>query len=511
MASDFAELAQFTVDPRSVRLLPPAFCSKRLVVVLGKVDPASDAKVTVGMLEPRDRELVSLVQQALSRHVVPVRLNEYEIRRALDIGFSRQLATEVHGERIPLHAVDRIAFTPGREVPAIVSDLLGHAVHAGASDIHIECYEGDVDVRLRIDGVLHQLGTAVSIENIDEVTARLKILAELDIAERRMAQDGRIMAVFDDGRGGKRRVDFRVSVVPGPFGEDTVLRILDGKPLVGLADLGFEADTLERFQFLVRNPEGLVFVTGPTGSGKTTTLYSALAEINSESNKVLTVEDPIEYHFPKANQKQVGTKMSFADYARSFMRQDPDIMLIGEIRDEETADIAVRAAQTGHLVLSTLHTNGSVGTIARLGVLGVHPGLVADTMLGALSQRLVRRVCRACAEPDVPSDFARWMFEKLGEEIPLIRGRGCPSCLNTGFKGRVGIYELFVVDEPAADLVARSAPAFEIRRFARSRGMRSLFEDGIRKIKLGLTTLDEVRSRVPHRMVTEALEGVSGE
>jgi general secretion pathway protein E len=297
--------------------------------VLGSVDPNQPGPVSVGMLHPEDSQLVSVVEQALGRRVRAVRLNEFEINRALDIGFGRVLAEEVHGERTPLRAVSKISFTAGQPVPSIVDQILGHAVAAGASDIHIECYEGDVDVRLRVDGVLHQLGTPVSLENIDEVTARLKILAGLDIAERRVSQDGRIMATFEDESAKKRRIDFRVSVLPGPFGEDTVMRILDNKPLVGLESLGFTGDTLEQFRALVQNPEGLVFVTGPTGSGKTTTLYAALQEINTGANKVLTVEDPIEYQLGKANQKQVGPKMSFADYARSFMRQDPDIMLIG--------------------------------------------------------------------------------------------------------------------------------------------------------------------------------------
>ena len=510
MTTEFAELAQFTIDPASVRLLSPTFCRKRHVVVLGSVDPNRYETTTVGMLHTDDTHLVAVLQQSLGRPIRPVALNDFEITKALDIGFGQAQLDEPDGERMALRLIERLSLAPGRRAPELVAELLGHAIAAGASDVHIECYEGDVDVRLRIDGVLHQIGTAISVANIDEVIARLKVVSDLDIAERRASQDGRVLATYAD-KDGARPIDFRLSVLPGPFGEDAVLRILDSKPLIGLEHLGFAGDTLARFRELIRNPEGFVLVTGPTGSGKTTTLYSALKEINTDANKVLTVEDPIEYHFGKVNQKQVGPKMGFADYARAFMRQDPDILLIGEIRDRETADIAVRAAQTGHLVLSTLHTNGSVGTVPRLGVLGVDAGLVADTMLGAVSQRLVRRVCPDCKEPAEPDALATDLFERLGEAIPLVRGRGCVNCRGTGYRGRVGLYELFVVDEATADLISRRTPAFEIRRYARERGMRSLFDDALVKVRAGLTTLDEVRARVPHRMIIEALEGHDGE
>ncbi|MBL8740708.1 MAG: type II/IV secretion system protein, partial [Myxococcales bacterium] len=470
--SDFAELAQFQVHPASVRLLSQSFCQKRHVVVLGVVSE-TDTHATVGMLHPGDHALRELVEQVLGRQVRGVRLNDFEIQKAIAIGFGKNPDGGKGGEREPIVPVGDLSFAPNQSAPDIVNALLGHAVLVGASDIHVECYEGDVDVRLRIDGELHQLGTPISRANIDEITARLKILADLNIAERREAQDGRIMASYA-APDGTRPIDFRTSIVPGPFGEDTVMRILDSKPLTGLDKLGFAPDTLAELRALTQNPEGLIFVTGPTGSGKTTTLYSALAEINTPSNKLLTVEDPIEYHFPKANQKQVSAKMGFADYARAFMRQDPDIMLIGEIRDEETASIAVRAAQTGHLVLTTLHTNSSIGTVPRMTVLGIDQGLIADTMLGSLSQRLVRRVCSACTEPKAASPFELDIMEKLGRELALVHGRGCDACRGTGYRGRVGLYELFVVDDVIADAISRGATALELRRAARAKGMRSL-------------------------------------
>ncbi len=502
---DFAELSQFEVHAASVRMLGATFCRRKHVVVLGKVDPGGSDPVTVGMLHPEDGDLIVVLQKALMRVIRPVRLSEFEIQKALGLGFGDVPSEDTHGEREVIRAVDALSRDAQRPVPELVAELLGFAVAAGASDVHLEVYEGDVDVRLRIDGELCQVATALNPNNIEEAVARLKVLAELDIAERREAQDGRIMTVLND-QTGKRSIDFRLSIVPGPFGEDAVLRILDSKPLVGLDRLGFEPATLVRFRELFHNPEGLLLVTGPTGSGKTTTLYSALAEINSANNKLLTVEDPIEYHFAKANQKQVGPKMSFAAFARAFMRQDPDIMLIGEIRDEETADIAVRAAQTGHLVLSTLHTNSSVATIARLGVLGIDPGLISDTLLGALSQRLIRRVCEECAEPVQPTEDEKVFLARLELSLALRRGRGCARCRQTGYRGRVGLYELFAVSEDVAEAIARGASVLELRRLAREQGMETLFDDAVHKLEAGLSTLEEVRARVPHRVIAERLE-----
>ncbi|MBK8943526.1 MAG: type II/IV secretion system protein [Polyangiaceae bacterium] len=508
----FAELSQFQIDPSSVRLLNAAFCRRRHVVVLGVVDPRTSGPVTVGMLHPEDVELVVMVQRVLARPVRPVRLNDFEIDKALDVGFGEAEAEQggKGHERLPIRSGATLTFKPDAPVPSLVSELLGHAVAVGASDLHIECYEEDVDVRLRKDGELVQIGTSVSRGNVEEVVARLKVLAEMNLAERREAQDGRIMTTYEDGTG-SRPIDFRVSVVPGPFGEDAVLRVLDSRPLVGLDRLGFPADVLARFRTLARSPEGILFVTGPTGSGKTTTLYSTLAEITDASSKILTVEDPIELQFAKVNQKQVGPKMGFADYARAFMRQDPDILLIGEIRDEETADIAIRAAQTGHLVLTTLHTNGSVGTVSRLRVLGIDPGLVADTMLGALSQRLIRRVCAACVEPRDATEGERALLDHLKVTVQLVRGRGCEACGQTGYRGRVGLYELFHVDTETADRITREVSSLELRRFARSRGMRTLFDDALEKLEAGVTTLEEIRARLPHRILLEAIEDASGE
>ncbi|HEX6203523.1 MAG TPA: GspE/PulE family protein [Thermoanaerobaculia bacterium] len=498
---DFTELDQFEVDPRSVQLLDEGFCRERQVVVLGVVDRDGDGPVTVAMLEPGRRSLAREVAARLGREVRPVRLNAFEIRRALDRGWG---LGDPAAERavLDLAPVGLPSFRDDLSVPALVDQILSRAVEVGASDVHVESYHHDVDVRFRVDGVLRQVATPVSRENVAAVIARLKVLAELDVAERRAAQDGRLRATWRDGRG-ERPIDFRLSIVPGPAGEDAVLRLLDrATAILGLEQLGFAGDDLAVFERLIANPEGLVLVTGPTGSGKTTTLYAAIARINTPENKILTAENPIEYRFPKTNQKQVSERMGFADYARAFLRQNPDVILIGEVRDEETADAAVRAAQTGHLVLSTLHTNDAVRTVSRLVTLGVEPGMIAGCLLGAVSQRLVRRVCRHCREeaPPTPEEARRL---GLDPAEPFSRGRGCEACDGRGTKGRTGLYELWVVDAEAADAVADRVPVHDLRERAIGKGMRTLLDDALGKARAGVVPLAEVLRAVPYRMIEE--------
>jgi len=491
---EFTELAHFVIDERSVRMLERAYCLENDVVVLGVVDRTKRDPVTVGMLDPSRRALVHEVSKTLGRPVKAVRLNAWEIRRALDQGHG---IAEEDRSRLTLRPIRDISFERDGEVPEILDEILGRAVELGASDVHVETYEDDVDVRFRIDGVLRQVATPLSRDNIQGVLNRLKVLSGLDVAERRRAQDGRIQATFQVARNDSREVDFRLSVVPGPFGEDAVLRILDSAAPLPLEKLGLDDAELATFERLIRNPEGLLLVTGPTGSGKTTTLYAALHRINSPENKILTVEDPIEYHFPKTNQKQVSGNMGFAEYARAFMRQNPDIILIGEVRDEDTASAAVRAAQTGHLVLSTLHTTDAVRTISRLLTLGVDPGMIAGCLLGAMSQRLVRKLCPHCrvqAESTEPDS-------RLGLDGVFYKPQGCPACGGIGYKGRIGIYELFVLDPELADLVAEKAPVHQIRSAALEKGMKTLFDDAVRKARLGLTSLEEILRTVPYRIL----------
>jgi general secretion pathway protein E len=499
---EFSELAQYEIDPRSVRLLERDFCERHDVVVLGRVDPKGQEPVTVGMLSPGRRSLLAQVEAALRRPVRAVRLNSWEIQRALDEGHGGAGADRGRST-LSLGAVHDFSFERDEDVPRLLDEILGRAVQRGASDIHIETYQGDVDVRFRVDGVLRQVATPLSVANIQAAIARLKVLSGLDIAERRRAQDGRIQAIYRDG-GSEREVDFRLSVVPGPFGEDAVLRILDSSSPLPLEKLGMGEEAFATFERLIANPEGMILVTGPTGSGKTTTLYAAIHHINTPANKILTVEDPIEYHFPKTNQKQVSSWMSFADYARAFMRQNPDVILIGEIRDEETAAAAVRAAQTGHLVLSTLHTNDAVSTVSRLATLGVPPGLIAACLLGAVSQRLVRRLCPYCKVESRPN-------EREAQRLGLTEGDGpffrpepkpdCEVCAGVGYKGRVGLYELFVLEGDLADRIAEGAPIHRVRAAAVEKGMRTLPMNGLEKARAGITSLEEILRVVPYRIL----------
>ena len=504
---NFYELAQFEVDPRTVRLLAEQFCRQNYVVLLHRRDPKAGTPIVLGMLDPRDSaDMLQTVSQRVGSQVEAVQLNAYEITKAIDLGYAIARTQKRSELKLKLRPIMKKSFDPHSSPDQLVTDMLGHAISQGASDVHIEVYEDDVDVRYRIDGVLHQRTTPLDISRLPNVISRLKILADLDIADRRKAQEGRIYASYNH-EGATRSVDVRLSIIPGTFGEDAVMRILDSeKPLVGLERLGFVPEVLESFRELIMNPEGLVIVTGPTGSGKTTTLYSALNEVRSDERKVLTVEDPVETFLPKTNQKQVSSTMGFAAYLRAFLRQDPDVIMVGEVRDPETAEVALRAAQTGHLVLSTLHANHSVGVIERLGMLNISDLSIADGIVGSLAQRLVRRICKHCKTQVEPNDFAKHVFKRIGSEFPLYAGKGCEACNGTGYLRRIGLFELFVNRPEISDGIVQGEPNYKIRQRARSMGMRTLFEDGLIKVKAGVTTLEEVRRVVGYRLIQEVLE-----
>jgi general secretion pathway protein E len=375
-------------------------------------------------------------------------------------------------------------------VVRLVNLLIENAIGAEASDIHVEPFEDTLRVRYRIDGILFDQ-EAPPRRLQAAVTSRIKLMAEMNIAERRLPQDGRIRVTL---RG--RRVDIRVSTIPTVHGESIVMRLLDRSSVfLPLEKLGFAPDTQQRFEALIKRPHGILLVTGPTGSGKTTTLYGALDKINSPDLKIITVEDPVEYQLKGVNQIPVKPKigLTFATGLRHIVRQDPDVILIGEIRDLETAEIAIQAALTGHLVFSTLHTNDAPGAITRLQDMGVEPYLVASVLEGVLAQRLVRRICQACRTPDAPNEAD---LEALGIEgaagTPLWRGRGCDECRGTGYRGRTGIYELFPISEDARSLILRRATSRDIRREAVDAGMLTLRLDGWRKARAGVTTVEEI-------------------
>jgi len=375
-------------------------------------------------------------------------------------------------------------------VVRLVNLLVENAISAEASDIHIEPFEDTLRIRYRIDGVLYEQ-EAPPRRLQAAVTSRIKIMAEMNIAERRLPQDGRIRVTLHG-----QRVDIRVSTMPTVHGESIVMRLLQRASVFHpLEQLGFPADLLKRFQALIKRPHGILLVTGPTGSGKTTTLYAALDKINSPGVKILTVEDPVEYQLKGVNQIAVKPKigLTFAQGLRHIVRQDPDVILVGEIRDLETAEIAIQASLTGHLVFSTLHTNDAPGAITRLQDMGVEGYLVASVLEGVLAQRLVRRICPACRVPDTPSQAD---LDALGIEAPpgteLFRGKGCDECRGTGYRGRSGIYELFTIDEDARSLILRHASTRDIRQHAIQRGMVTLRMDGYKRACEGVTTIEEI-------------------
>jgi len=382
---------------------------------------------------------------------------------------------------------DLIELTDEAPIIRLLNALIQQALKENASDIHIEPYESELEVRFRIDGILRKVLAPPKIIK-DALISRVKIMANLDIAEKRLPQDGRIRLIS-----GGRDIDIRVSLVPTVFGERAVLRILDRKQgLKGLWELGLNKDDESHFEELLKRPNGIILVTGPTGSGKTTTLYAGLNKIEKQERNIITVEDPVEYQLDGVGQIQVNPKigLTFASGLRSILRQDPDVIMVGEIRDLETAEIAIQASLTGHLVLSTLHTNDSASAVTRLLDMNIEPFLIASSLTAVLAQRLVRSICQECKEPYLPEKEELKYFKK--EDITLYRGKGCHSCSNSGYKGRTGIFELLIIDKGIRSLITARKDAQSIKDYALSKGMVSLFNDGLSKVEQGITTLEEV-------------------
>jgi general secretion pathway protein E len=452
-------------------------------------------------LEAPDQQAQDDLRLVLAGEPEFVRLPEREVRQAIRQAYgAAQLTAEgviagiAEGGHVRLDEDlaldDLVSLANEAPVVKLVNLLLLEALEARASDVHIEAYADLLRVRYRIDGVL-QDAPSPPPHLMPAVISRLKIMAELDIAERRVPQDGRIRLRLQD-----RQVDVRVSTLPTLHGESVVLRLLDKeRGRAGLEQLGMADDTLRAFLDVVSRPHGIVLVTGPTGSGKTTTLYAAVEKIRTGREKILTVEDPVEYELPGVPQVPVNEKsgVTFATALRALLRQDPDVMLVGEIRDQETAEIATHAALTGHLVLSTLHTNDAASALTRLLDLGVPPYLVASTVEAVLAQRLVRRVCSQCGvwEPADPG-ARRALGVEPGGLLQVRRPEGCPACWGTGYRGRSGLYELLVLDDEIRAEVMRHGTAGDVRILAAGKGMRSLKHDGLRQVCAGVTTPSEV-------------------
>jgi type IV pilus assembly protein PilB len=372
----------------------------------------------------------------------------------------------------------------------LVNYVIFNAVKEGASDVHIEPAERCLRVRYRIDGRLYK-SLEVPLHLLPAVTSRIKIMASLDISERRLPQDGRVHVALEG-----RKIDLRVSTFPTSRGEKTVIRVLDTRVVsLNLEELGFAEDVLKEFRANIHAPNGIVLATGPTGSGKSTTLYAALNAVSSMDNNVCTVEDPIEYHLPLINQFQVQEKigLTFSRALRTLLRQDPDIIMVGEIRDEETARTAIQAALTGHLVFSTLHTNDACSAVTRLVNMGIEPYLIGAALNMVLAQRLVRRICAKCRQDYEPARTIRKALEQMGYDFEkFYRGVGCKSCRNTGFKGRIGVHELLMITDEIRDVIVAGPSAGNIRRLAVANGMITLRHDGFRKVREGITTVEEI-------------------
>lgn len=484
----YVDLDTVSIDPELVKLIPEHI-SRRYKLIPLRVE---GDKIVVGMSNPVNIYALDDVRIITGREVEPVLVPETQIEKALDRIYTIQTGIEQTLLDIgaPEEETEPTVEVLEDEAPVVrlVNLTISQAVQEGASDIHIEPRENEIKVRFRVDGVLHDVMSPPK-RIFPTLVARIKILSNMDIAERRVPQDGR----FRVTTGGKV-VDFRVSTLPILYGEKVVMRLLDRTaPLIGLEKLGFSEDMLRIFDQLIQRPYGMILVTGPTGSGKTTTLYSAITRINTPEKNIITIEDPVEYQFSGINQIQINPKvgLTFANGLRNILRQDPDIIMVGEIRDRETADIAVQAALTGHLVLSTIHTNDSAGAIARLIDMGIEPYLISSSLIGVLAQRLSRRICQKCKVVKEPTEEERKVL-KLTESDILFEGKGCEACRHTGYRGRIGIFELLAIDDQIRGMIVDKSPANEIKRVAVNKGMVTLWEDAKMKVKMGITTYKEI-------------------
>ncbi|MDI6731574.1 MAG: ATPase, T2SS/T4P/T4SS family [Candidatus Margulisbacteria bacterium] len=478
------DLSSYAVDPQVIKLVPAILAQKHLVLPLFKVGNT----LTVAMADPKDIVAMDELRSAIKMDVSTVKAGMPDIQDAITehYGIAGVVDAVIKDYRPPEGAMARVATAVDAPVMKLVDVIINQAVRERASDIHIEPEVGDVRVRYRVDGLLHE-ELKLPVHMLAPVVTRIKVLASMNIAESRIPQDGR----FEIDQAGKK-VDLRISSLPSSHGEKVVMRILDKSAMVyKLAEIGFSPENLEKFQKIIHKPHGIVLVTGPTGSGKTTTLYSALSEVNSKELNIITVEDPIEYELPGVTQSQVNVKagLTFASALRSILRQDPNVILIGEIRDLETASIAIQSSLTGHLVFSTLHTNDAPGALTRLIDMGVEPFLISSSVEAVLAQRLVRTICKKCLEKIAVPDNLKKQFPDIKH---LCRGKGCKACKETGYRGRIGIFELLLPDENIRKMVTDKASADEISRYAVEHGMKTLYDDGIEKVKAGVTTLDEV-------------------
>ena len=497
-------LDQIDLDPELTQIIPYHIAKRHMVLPLFR----QDRELTLAMKDPTQLSLLNDIEFLTGLQIIPVLASEQQLAVSIEKHYTEEVsegfeelmdsmdfqgALELEKDEQELDDVGKLKdAAEGTPVVKLANILLSEAIRKGASDIHLECYEKEFRIRMRVDGVLQPLmSPPKSLQN--PLISRFKIMSRLNIAERRLPQDGRMKVKFQG-----REIDFRVSILPNLYGEKVVLRLLDRSNIsLDIEKLGFNEWELSEFMKAIKQPWGMILVTGPTGSGKSTTLYAALQNIHSDEINIMTAEDPVEYNIKGINQFQTHEKigLTFASILRSFLRQDPDVIMVGEIRDEETAQIGIKAALTGHLVFSTLHTNDAPSAITRLADMGIENYLISSSVVLVMSQRLVRRICPACkAKEDIPSA----KFKAFGikdtdlEGVTFYRGKGCAECNDTGYKGRAPIFEIMPVRGQLIEMITRAAPTEELARAAQELGMRTLRQSAMNKVKEGITSFEEV-------------------
>ncbi len=487
-------LIDLSVTPpvkEAVRLIPMSLAERHHVIPVRKVGN----RLVVAMVDPTNFFAIDDLRMVTQCDIEPVMASEADIRHAIEQSYNVSDLVEKSVSRLNkdeyVYSSD-IETSEDAPVINIVNSLISQSIRTGASDIHLEPLENGLRVRFRVDGVLREI-TSFPKHTQGAIISRVKIISNMDIAEKRVPQDGRIQ-VQESGRS----VDVRVSSLPTIYGEKIVMRILDQKAIILDVDaLGYSPNNLQKYKRMYRHSYGMILITGPTGSGKTTTLYSTLTELNSAAKNIITIEDPVEYRLNGINQVQVNNRagMTFANGLRSILRQDPNIIMVGEIRDRETAEIAIRAALTGHLVLSTLHTNDAAGAVNRLIDMGVEPFLVASSVLGSIAQRLVRTICPECRTSYEPEpDSAEFLVTaETGEACKMVyQGKGCLHCGNTGYRGRMAVHEVMPMTSRLREMVVRRASTSELAQEAIAEGMQTMQQDAVQKVRSGLTTVEEL-------------------